>query len=146
MVDALGRRLKLSDSTSRQHLFPVLWLDEKIGFLVCNHFRYKHEALQHLNAAGSERDAAKRGRWPHQFNRPEMTNGDAERPYCSCDSGGGREWSVLLVESVNTIARNASRALSHYVLSETASDNEFENYLWMSIRGAKCEQSGNRSG
>ena len=35
------------------------------------------------------------------------------------------------MESVNTIARNASTALCHYVSSETPSDDEFENYLWI---------------
>ena len=55
MVDPLGRRRKLSDSTSRQRLFPNLCVDEKLGFLLCNHFRYKHDTSQQLDAAGAER-------------------------------------------------------------------------------------------
>jgi len=34
--------------------------------------------LQHLDAAGSERVAARRGRTLHQCSRPETTNSDAE--------------------------------------------------------------------
>ena len=47
------------------------------------------------------------------------------------DHTAGREWSVLLMKSVDTIAFNASRALCPCVSSETTLDDVFEGCLWM---------------